>query len=78
MEKFTVLFTGLLMIMFNSAYSQKPDKVSLAAGMNFIQTKMYSAEDDAKIFMKIWAGLSIKPSNNVLNTENDQLSESEL
>jgi 4-hydroxy-4-methyl-2-oxoglutarate aldolase len=35
--------------MFISAYPQKQDNLSLASGMNFIQTKIYSAEDDAKI-----------------------------
>ncbi len=49
MKKITGLVTGLSMMMFFSAYSQKPDRASLAAGMNFIPTKIYSAEDDAKI-----------------------------
>jgi 4-hydroxy-4-methyl-2-oxoglutarate aldolase len=49
MKKTTLLLTGLFMIMFISAYPQKQDNLSLASGMNFIQTKIYSAEDDAKI-----------------------------
>jgi regulator of RNase E activity RraA len=49
MKKITGLVTGLSMMMFFSAYSQKPDRASLAAGMNFIPTKIYSAEEDAKI-----------------------------
>jgi regulator of RNase E activity RraA len=49
MKKFTLLTTSFFTIMFISAYSQKPDKVNIAGGMNFIQTKTYSAEDDAKI-----------------------------
>jgi regulator of RNase E activity RraA len=49
MKKITGLVTGLSMMMFFSAYSQKADRASLAAGMNFIPTKIYSAEDDAKI-----------------------------
>jgi regulator of RNase E activity RraA len=49
MKRLTLLTTSFFMIMFISAYSQTPDKVSLAAGMNLIQTKTYSAGDDAKI-----------------------------
>ncbi len=49
MKKTALLLTGLFMIMFISAYPQKPDKLTLASGMNFIPTKTYSAEEDAKI-----------------------------
>jgi regulator of RNase E activity RraA len=49
MKKLLLLATGLFTVLFISAYSQKPDKVNMAAGMNYIQTKTYSAEDDAKI-----------------------------
>ncbi len=49
MKKITGLVTGLSMMMIFSAYSQKPDRASLEAGMNFILTRIYSAEDDAKI-----------------------------
>jgi regulator of RNase E activity RraA len=49
MKRLTLLTTSFFMIMFISAYSQTPDKVSLAAGINLIQTKTYSAGDDAKI-----------------------------
>jgi 4-hydroxy-4-methyl-2-oxoglutarate aldolase len=49
MKKLLLLATSFFTVMLISAYSQKPDKVSMAAGMNFIQTKTYSAEDDARI-----------------------------
>jgi 4-hydroxy-4-methyl-2-oxoglutarate aldolase len=40
-----ILFAGL----FSVAISQEYDKASLAKGMNFIETKTYSAEEDATI-----------------------------
>jgi 4-hydroxy-4-methyl-2-oxoglutarate aldolase len=49
MKKSALLLTGLFMITFTSAYPQKPDKLTLASGMNFIPTKLYSAEEDAKV-----------------------------
>jgi 4-hydroxy-4-methyl-2-oxoglutarate aldolase len=49
MKKIALIFTGVFMTMFITAYSQKPDKLSLAAGMNFIPTRIYSADDDARI-----------------------------
>ena len=58
MKKFTVLVTGLFMIMFISGFSQKPDKVNMAAGMNFIQTNTYSADDDAKI-LELYSDLRV-------------------
>lgn len=49
MKKSVLLLTVLIMIMFISAYPQKPDKLTLASGINFIPSKIYSAEEDAKI-----------------------------
>jgi regulator of RNase E activity RraA len=49
MKRITFLLAGLFMMTFCSVYAQKPDKVALAAGMNFIPTKTYTAEEDAKI-----------------------------
>jgi len=37
------------MITFISSLAQESDKLTLETGMNFIQTKAYSAEDDARI-----------------------------
>lgn len=39
----------LLIMLFSSVSAQVPDKTALAKGMNFIETRTYSAEDDAKI-----------------------------
>jgi len=45
-----IMFLLLLLItMFPAAIAQERDKAVLAKGMNFIETKTYSAEDDAKI-----------------------------
>jgi len=49
MKKIKLMFTGLLMITFISSLAQESDKLTLETGMNFIQTKAYSAEDDARI-----------------------------
>ena len=49
MKKSALLITVLIMIMFISAYPQKPDKLTLSSGINFIPSKIYSAEEDAKI-----------------------------
>jgi regulator of RNase E activity RraA len=57
MKKSTIL-TGLFMIMFMSVYSQNNDKSAMESGMNFIQTKTYSAEDDAKI-LKLYSNLRV-------------------
>lgn len=57
MKKSTIL-TGLFMIMFMSVYSQNKDKSAMESGMNFIQTKTYSAEDDAKI-LKLYSNLRV-------------------
>lgn len=39
----------LIVTMFSVTKAQERDKTALAKGMNFIETKIYSAEDDAKI-----------------------------
>ncbi len=43
----TLFFT--LIIILSPVYSQKPDKAALAKGVNFIETKTYTAEEDANI-----------------------------
>jgi regulator of RNase E activity RraA len=47
MKNLIMFFIFLLMLYAVSA--QVPDKSALAKGMNFIETRTYSAEDDAKI-----------------------------
>lgn len=47
--KKTLFFAGMLLTMFLSAFSQQQDRSAMESGLNFIQTKTYSAEDDAKI-----------------------------
>ena len=49
MKNLIMLFIFLFATIFFSANAQERDKESLAKGMNFIETKTYSAEDDAKI-----------------------------
>jgi 4-hydroxy-4-methyl-2-oxoglutarate aldolase len=49
MKNLSVLFVILFTTMFSAAIAQERDKASMAMGMNFIETKIYSAEDDAKI-----------------------------
>ncbi|TFG40861.1 MAG: RraA family protein [Bacteroidia bacterium] len=49
MKKTALSLTSLFMLLFISAYSQKPDRIALASGMNFIQTRIYSSDEDAKI-----------------------------
>jgi len=47
--KLIVCSLVLFATMFPAAYAQERDKALLAKGMNFIETRTYSAEDDAKI-----------------------------
>lgn len=49
MKKLIILSLLLLPGMFRAAVAQEYDKAALAKGMNFMETKTYSAEDDAKI-----------------------------
>jgi regulator of RNase E activity RraA len=49
MKKLTMLFALLTGIIFNSAVGQVTDKAALEKGVNFLVTKTYSAEDDARI-----------------------------
>ena len=51
-----VLF--LFVTVFSPSYSQVRDKAALAKGMNFIETKTYSAEDDARI-LKLFQNLRV-------------------
>jgi len=49
MKNLIMFFLFLFATMFSAAIAQERDKTALAKGMNFIETKTYSAEDDAKI-----------------------------
>jgi 4-hydroxy-4-methyl-2-oxoglutarate aldolase len=49
MKKPILIIFFLIISMFSTAYGQERDKASLAKGMNFIETRTYSAEEDAKI-----------------------------
>lgn len=44
-----ILLSIFLLVFGISAFAQERDKASLAKGMNFIETKAYSAEDDSRI-----------------------------
>jgi regulator of RNase E activity RraA len=49
MKNLIMLSAFLLVTVFSATIAQDRDKSSLAKGMNFIETRTYSAEDDAKI-----------------------------
>jgi len=49
MKNLIVLFIILFFAMSPDAFAQERDKASMQKGMNFIETGIYSAEDDAKI-----------------------------
>jgi regulator of RNase E activity RraA len=49
MKNLIMFFLFLFATMFSAAIAQERDKTALAKGMNFIETKTYSAEDDSKI-----------------------------
>ena len=49
-----VLFASVI----TAAFAQNPDKASLAKGMNFMETKTYSAEDDA-IILELYKNLRV-------------------
>jgi len=49
MKNLMMLSVVLFASVITAAFAQNPDKASLAKGMNFIETKTYSAEDDARI-----------------------------
>lgn len=49
MKNLIVFFLFLFATIFSAADAQVRDKALLAKGMNFIETRTYSAEDDAKI-----------------------------
>lgn len=48
------IFTGLTAI----AFSQEPGKADLQKGVNYIETKVYSDEDDARV-LKLFEGLRV-------------------
>ena len=49
MRTFLSILFCLFAFFFSKIYSQQIDKASLEKGINFIETKTYSAEEDAKI-----------------------------
>ena len=49
MKKLTTLLLIILTCTFMSVLAQAPDKAALEKGVNFIETKTYTAEDDARI-----------------------------
>jgi len=49
MKKKIVLLFIVSFAVLSGADAQKPDKAALAKGINFIETRTYSAEDDARI-----------------------------
>jgi len=49
MKKTMILFLIPVLSGWSAAHAQKLDKTALLKGMNFIETKTYSAEDDARI-----------------------------
>ena len=49
MKKLTLLFVFLFAVLLYSAKAQNRDKLTLEKGMNFIETRTYSPEDDARI-----------------------------
>jgi len=49
MKNLFVCFLFLFATIFSAVFAQERDKVLLAKGMNFIETRIYSPEDDANI-----------------------------
>ncbi len=49
MKNLTKLFLFLLSGLVSSSFAQVPDKATIEKGVNFIATKTYPAEDDARI-----------------------------
>lgn len=49
MKKIALFLFALFALISRASFSQKPDRESLAKGMNFIQTVTYTPEEDARI-----------------------------
>jgi 4-hydroxy-4-methyl-2-oxoglutarate aldolase len=58
MQKLIKLFLFIFIYYSSYAFSQGTGKTGLAKGVNFIETKVYSDEDDAKI-LKLFEGLRV-------------------
>jgi 4-hydroxy-4-methyl-2-oxoglutarate aldolase len=58
MKKLSGLFMCIFAVMTAPVFSQEPDKTDLQKGANFIQTKVYSDEDNARI-LKLFEGLRV-------------------
>ena len=49
MKKLSLIILFLCVLIISPAIAQKPDKQALAKGINFIETRTYSAEEDAVV-----------------------------
>lgn len=58
MQKLLILLICLFIVFATQAFSQQSSSSDLAKGMSFIETKFYSAEDDARI-LKLYEGLRV-------------------
>jgi regulator of RNase E activity RraA len=58
MKKFIKHVFCFLILLVSSSFAQQIDKKDLEKGVNLIQTKTYSVEDDAKI-LKLYEGLRV-------------------
>ena len=58
MQKLIKLFLCIFICLTSHALSQEIDKAELKKGVNFIKTKIYSDEEDAKI-LKLYEGLRV-------------------
>ncbi len=58
MQKMNKIMVCVFLCFASLAFSQEKDKTELAKGMNFIETKTFSAEEDAKI-LKLYKGLRV-------------------
>jgi regulator of RNase E activity RraA len=58
MKNMLRFFPGILICLTSPALSQEMDKTGLAKGVNFIETKIYSDEENARI-LKLFEGLRV-------------------
>jgi 4-hydroxy-4-methyl-2-oxoglutarate aldolase len=58
MRNISLVFPVIISALASFALSQEPDKSELEKGKNFIQTKVYSDEDNARI-LKLYEGLRV-------------------
>lgn len=58
MKKLTILIATIFVFFVASVFSQVKNLVELQKGVNYIETKVYSAEEDARI-LKLYEGLRV-------------------